>query len=350
MTIVIAICILLVIFYVLSILTEEFFIPAIDRIAHRMRLSSEAAGATLLAAGSSAPEFFTSLVAILGLAHGNHADLGAGTIVGSAIFNVLVIIGAASIFKSVTLQWKPVLRDMGMYVITIVLLYLAFADSKITPIEAIVFVAFYALYVFIVVNWKKWLKYDNQELKHTEIPQKSKSLHAFVHRCVGFVVPSPDGKKSYIWAFINSILLIAAMSWLLVEQVIVLADALSINSTFLALTVLAAGTSIPDLIGSVVVARQGRGDMAVSNAVGSNIFDILFGLGLPWLLYGLINGGDALVVSSENLLASILLLLATVVAILFLLIVRDWKIGHKSGFILISLYIAYVIYIAIRVA
>ena len=72
----------------LAIVTEDYFVPAIDKIAHKLRLSSDASGATLLAAGSSAPEFFTSLFAVLGLA-GAHADVGAGTIVGSAIFNIL---------------------------------------------------------------------------------------------------------------------------------------------------------------------------------------------------------------------------------------------------------------------
>lgn len=133
---------------------------------------------------------------------------------------------------------------------------------------------------------------------------------------------------------------------MLVEQLLKAADILSINPTFLALTVLAAGTSLPDLMGSIIVARQGRGDMAVSNAIGSNIFDVLFGLGAPWFVYMLINGGS-ISVSNDNLAASIFLLLATVVAIVFLLVVRKWKIGHRSGLLLILLYAAYVIYIVV---
>jgi len=131
----------------------------------------------------------------------------------------------------------------------------------------------------------------------------------------------------------------------LVEAAVGIGNILNINPTIIALTVLAAGTSIPDLISSVVVAKQGRGDMAVSNAVGSNIFDILFGLGFPWLLVFLIKGESSIAVGRDNLLSSVFLLLATVIAILFILITRNWTIGRKAGILLVLLYIAYLFYI-----
>lgn len=349
--ILVSILILLLSFYLLAVLTEEFFVPSIDKLAERMKLSSDAAGATLLAAGSSAPEFFTSLIAVLGLAGENNGDVGAGTIVGSAIFNVLIIIGASALFKSVKLQWKPVIRDMLMYSLTVILLALAFLDGKIILIEAIGFVVLYGVYVYVVVHWREWLHYEDQESDVSEIIVPKNKLHILTHKLIGKIVPDVERRpKLYGVTFIISVLIIALVSWVLVEQVIIVADVLHINSVFLALTVLAAGTSIPDLIGSIVVAKQGRGDMAVSNAVGSNVFDILIGLGLPWLIYGIYHGGKEIPVSTDNLLASILLLFATVAAIFFLFVLRNWKIGHKSGLFLIALYCAYVVYIAVAVA
>jgi K+-dependent Na+/Ca+ exchanger-like protein len=352
MTILITIAILGAIFYLLAILTEEYFVPAIDKLAHKMRLSSDAAGATLLAMGSSAPEFFTSLFAVLGLAGGGHADVGAGTIVGSAIFNVLVIVGVAATFRAVTLQWKPVIRDIGFYIITILMLLWSFWDGKIELYEAVLFVIMYCVYVFFAVNWRKWLKY-----KETPAPQqgiddtRTNPIHKTISRAIGWIIPNPaKHPRLYVATFLLSIGAIAGLSWVLVEQIILLANTLDINPTFLALTVLAAGTSIPDLIGSIVVAKQGRGDMAVSNAIGSNVFDILFGLGLPWVIVLALQPHQSISVSTDNLLASIFLLFATVVAILFLLVIRNWKIGHRSGLILIGLYIAYCIYIATTVA
>ena len=350
MSLLIAVVLLVLCFYLLAVLTEEFFVPAIDKLAKRLHLSSDASGATFLAMGSSAPEFFTSFFAVVGIGGAGHADIGAGTIVGSAIFNILVIVGATAMFKAVKLQWKPVIRDQVFYILTILLLLAVFWDGRIVLYEAMGFVMTYCLYVFVVINWRKWFHYEEVEIPDETPGPARNRLHAATHKLLGLVIPDPKKyPKRYPISFACSVLAIAGLSWILVREVTVVADVMHINPTFLALTVLAAGTSIPDLIGSVVVAKQGRGDMAVSNAVGSNIFDILFGLGLPWIIALIIRPGS-IVVGTENLSASILLLFATVVAILFLLIIRNWRIGHRSGLLLIALYAAYCIYIAATVA
>lgn len=335
-------------FYFLSIISEDYFVPAIDKLTQRLGLSSDAAGATLLAMGSSAPEFFTSLFAVFGA--GDTADIGAGAIVGSAIFNVLVIVGASSMYKAVTLQWQPIIRDMVFYILSILMLLYAFSDGFIALAEAALFVGVYAVYVFMTVNWRKWLKYDD-ETSAVELLEDNKVgvLGQKVRFLLDRLLVNPRQKPHlYYVTFTLSILAIAGLSHQLVASVEIIAHQLDINATFLALTVLAAGTSVPDLIGSVVVARQGRGDMAVSNAIGSNIFDILFGLGLPWLAFIVLKGGTV-PVSSENLTSSIILLLATVVALLFIVITRNWKISHRSGFLLLGLYGAYIVYIITQV-
>ncbi len=341
------ILITLVLFYLLAIVCDEFFVPAIDVLSEKLKLPSDVAGATLLAAGSSAPELFASIIAIFGLA-GASADIGSGTIVGSAIFNILVIIGVSALFKAVVLQWKPVIRDLTFYVLTILLLLFVFQDGSITIIEAGSFIVLYATYIYATLNWKKWFDYEDVKKSEDFEAISPKGFTLIVRRSIGYVIPDVKKKPNqYLATFFLSIIAIAVASYFLVEQLIHAADILSINPTFLALTVLAAGTSLPDLIGSIIVAKQGRGDMAVANAVGSNIFDILFGLGVPWFAYLLINGGN-IKVSNENLISSILLLLATVIAIVVLLIIRKWKIGNRSGFLLIALYVAYVIYIILQ--
>ena len=335
----------LFLFYLLAVVCDEYFVPAIDKIAHNFKLSSDVSGATLLAAGSSAPEFAASIIAVFGLA-GAEADVGAGTIVGSAIFNVLVIIGASAMFRAVVLQWKPIIRDLGFYVVTIVLLFLFFRDGSITLVEAIIFLAVYALYIFACLNWRRWFKYEDikREIKETTKKKNKNFFSASFRKCLNYIVPDVEKKPSLVFVtFFMCMAIITVASYFLVEQLVTAADILGVNQTFLALTVLAAGTSLPDLIGSIIMAKQGRGDMAVGNAIGSNIFDILFGLGLPWFLYLLFNGGN-IKVSNDNLDASIILLFATVVAILFLLIIRKWKIGRNSGLVLIFLYVGYVIY------
>ena len=334
----------LFLFYILSVVCETYFVPSIDILSKKLKLSSDAAGATLLAAGSSAPELFASIIAVFGLTKAG-ADVGAGTIVGSAIFNVLVIIGAAAMFKAVTLQWKPIIRDLGFYVLTILLLFFFFQNGKISLVESLSFLVLYGIYIFAVLKWKKWFSYEDIGIDPSHEVEPKGKISLFIKKGVDIVIPDVEKRPHlYLVTFFVSILVIIVASYVLVENLIHAADILDISPTFLALTALAAGTSLPDLIGSIVVAKQGRGDMAVSNAVGSNIFDILFGLGAPWAVYLLFNGGS-IAVSTDNLNASILLLLATVVAIITLLIVRRWRIGKYAGLGLILLYVAYVIYV-----
>lgn len=349
MDVFIAALIVVAAFYLLAVVSEDFFVPAIDKISAKLRLSSDASGATLLAIGSSAPEFFISFIAVFGLAGGATGDVGTGTIVGSALFNVLVIVGASAMFRAVKLQWQPVIRDMIFYVITILMLLATFWDGQILLWEAIGFIFMYGVYVWMVVKWRGWFKYDDVELEAVQ-EKIRKGLGYGVYRALRTVIPDPHVRpRLYLVSFLVSIVSIGALSWLLVDQVVVIANALNINATFLALTVLAAGTSIPDMMGSMIVAKQGRGDMAVSNAIGSNVFNIGFGLGLPWLLVMALGLQESVAVSADNLLASVFLLLATVVAIIFLLIVRNWRLGHKSGLVLILLYVAYCVYAFVTV-
>jgi K+-dependent Na+/Ca+ exchanger-like protein len=333
-------------FYVTALICEDYFVPSIDLLAKKLKMPSDVAGATLLASGSSAPEFFASIIAVFGLA-GASSDVGSGTIVGSAIFNVLVIIGASAMFKSVVLQWKPVIRDLGFYVLTILLLFWFFYDGKVSLIEAVVFLLMYAIYIFATMNWKKWFHYEDTSIIETyeQGNRRSNVITKVTEKAVSWVIPDVEKKPHlYLATFGISIAMIGLTSYLLVDQLVRAADILNVNQTFLALTVLAAGTSIPDLVSSIIVARQGRGDMAVSNAIGSNVFNILFGLGFPWALYIIFKGGTV-AVDNENLNASLILLLATVIAIIFLLVIRNWKIGHRSGLILILLYVAYIGYV-----
>ncbi len=338
--------VLLISFYLLAVICEDFFVKSLDMISEKLKLSSDVAGATLMAVGSSAPELFTSLFAVL--RPGDHADIGSGTIVGSAIFNILVIIGASAAFKRAKLTWQPVIRDTLFYIVTIVLLLATFWDGKIVVSEALLFVVMYCLYIFVVTQWKKWIPYkDIDPIDLIESETEKNNLAKTSKELVGYLIPDP-GKKPhlYIATFIFSILGLAALSYLLVEAAVGVGDILHINPTIIALTVLAAGTSIPDLLSSIIVAKQGRGDMAVSNAVGSNIFDILVGLGLPWLIILLARGGS-IAVGTDNLLSSVFLLFATVIAILFILVVRKWTIGRRAGLLLIGMYVVYVIYISL---
>jgi len=335
--------IILACFYLLAVVTDEFFVISLDEITKKLKLSPDMAGATFMAIGSSAPELFTSFIAVFRT--DGMADVGAGTIVGSAIFNILVIIGASASFRKAHLNWQPVVRDMLFYAVSILLLLLSFADGQIIWREALLFVGVYIGYLVAVFNWRTWLPYKEKNVDVFELLEAEESKHPiaiWAKKLLGIVIPECKEKpERFMFTFGASVLVIAALSFVMVESAIEMAHLLHIPPAIVALTILAAGTSIPDLLASIAVAKQGRGDMAVSNAVGSNVFDILIGLGLPWLIILTFQGG-AVQVATENLLSSIFLLFATIIGIFFLLFVRRWSIGKRAGWLLILVYLMYV--------
>ena len=345
---------LILIFYLLAKICDQYFVESLDVIAKKWKLSDDVAGATLMAIGSSAPEFFTALIALTKI---GSEQVGAGTIVGSAIFNILVIVGMSSIVATAYLNWKPVIRDLLFYLISILILLWTFADGIITWQESLMYLVGYAGYVLILSRWSGWFpdeKQFNMLEEDIEIFEKEEKRHehsecfgkvfSLIDHMVAMTFPQKAHlRKSYWKVFFRSIVWIVVLSWGLVEIAVLAAHDLGMPQVIIALTILAAGTSIPDLLGSLIVAKKGRGDMAVSNAVGSNVFDILIGLGFPWFLYVVVTGGSVLV-GTENLFSSILLLFFTVVTLLFLLITQKFKMGFRSGYFLVGLYVLYVCY------
>uniref|UniRef100_UPI003217AFC4 calcium/sodium antiporter n=1 Tax=uncultured Draconibacterium sp. TaxID=1573823 RepID=UPI003217AFC4 len=329
---------LLACFVLLARVVDLFFIASLDKISKDLRLSSDAAGATLMAVGSSAPELFVALFAVI--KPGDHQVIGIGSIVGSAIFNLLAIVGAAAWVKQAKLTWQPVVRDLFFYAIAVGLLVHVIWDGTFSFHEAVLFLIVYVLYVVAVVYWRKILPYSDVECDesveeaHGEHNKVTKPVDKLLH----FIFPAAE---RYYLVFIISILIIAALSYVLVEVAVHAAHALNIPEAIIALTVLAVGTSIPDLFSSIIVAKQGRGDMAVSNAIGSNIFDILVGLGLPFLIV-MSMSGEA-ISTGGNLVSSALILAASVVLLVLLLLVKKWKVGKLTGGILIATYIFYVL-------
>ncbi len=356
---------LFVSFYLLAKIVEGYFIGSLDKIASKLKMSSDAAGATLMAVGSSAPELFVAVFAVFrpGESPGAHAAIGIGNIVGSALFNILAITGAAAFVRKAVIAWQPVVRDLIFYGIAIGLLLLVFNDGNIKLTDALLFIAVYAVYVIVVVFWRKIVKYSDPnekiipEEKHEEIHKENhqetqKGTLQKIMRPFDFILekifPSP---KHYYSVFILSILIIAALSWVLVESAVEIAHVLNISEAIIAVTILAAGTSIPDLLSSVIVSKQGRGGMAISNAVGSNIFDILIGLGLPFLLIIIMTGGEIElnITTIENLERSVQFLLASVFVVFTMFMVNKWKAGKKMGGILILLYLAYIVWVIIYI-
>ncbi len=334
--------------FALAIVTDKFFIPSLDEISRRLKLSDEVAGASLMAIGSSAPELAIALMALF-TAGGAHSDVGIGTIVGSAVFNILVITGVSAVFAGgLHIHIFAVGRDILYYLISILYLGLVFFDGHVSLVEAILGLVGYVVYMGVLIVLKDPEPYDEEAPGEsaTSEPEKAKvagwhDLEALIEWLLRRITGAPE--RNFVWAFIVSIALIVALSYVLVESTIVFSAGIGIPPVIVALTLLAAGTSAPDLMASLDVAREGRGGMAVANAVGSNTFDLLVGLALPWTIALSLLGLSGIDVGTGDLWISIGILVATTL-ILALFLTTKRELSRGEGWVLLALYGVFVVY------
>eukprot|EP00746_Dinoflagellata_sp_MGD_P144701 gnl/MRDRNA2_/MRDRNA2_77405_c0_seq2.p1 gnl/MRDRNA2_/MRDRNA2_77405_c0~~gnl/MRDRNA2_/MRDRNA2_77405_c0_seq2.p1 ORF type:complete len:746 (+),score=109.26 gnl/MRDRNA2_/MRDRNA2_77405_c0_seq2:159-2396(+) len=167
--------------------------------------------------------------------------------------------------------------------------------------------------------------------------------------CVALYATLPDVRRhnrgSLPWAiaeFVGSIAWIAFFSFCMVDWATLASNTLGIPVPVAGLTVIAAGTSVPDLLSSYIVARQGEGDMAVSSSIGSNIFDVLVGLPLPWLCYGLFNDGASVRVTAKSLGFSIFVLLFMLLVVILSIKISKWRMTRSMGYGMFVLYFVFV--------
>ncbi|XP_065268333.1 sodium/potassium/calcium exchanger 1 [Emys orbicularis] len=156
-------------------------------------------------------------------------------------------------------------------------------------------------------------------------------------------VRNPRSRNFFAITFLGAIIWIAAFSYLMVWWAHQVGETIGISEEIMGLTILAAGTSIPDLITSVIVARKGLGDMAVSSSVGSNIFDITVGLPVPWFLYSIFNGLGSVAVSSNGLFCAIVLLFLMLLFVIISIALSKWKMNKLLGLTMFALYFVFLI-------
>jgi K+-dependent Na+/Ca+ exchanger-like protein len=254
MTAAISLIIILFCVYLLIIISNDFFIESLDQISGRLKLSPSVAGATLMAAGSSAPELAIALLALF--THGGaHSDVGIGTIVGSAVFNILVITGLCAVIKPAEVTISAIVRDTAFYLTSILLLVYVFLDGTVTLWEPLLLIGTYLAYLLALY----YLPGDVFQEPHvaTTLDQPlRKPIFSWrdIFRLIdggikkAIRVLAGDACRNYLRSFTVSIAAIIVISKLLVDSAIILAEALHIPPVIVALTVLACGTSAPDLI------------------------------------------------------------------------------------------------------
>lgn len=381
-------------FVALAFVCDGYFIPSLKELIKKFHLHIDVGGTTLMAAGSSAPEFFTSFIGVFI----TESDIGLGTIVGSAVFNLLFVTAVCGLFAGCVLHLTPwpLLRDCVCYILSIAALVAVTYDQVVYWYEGALLVSMYLLYLVIMYfntslegyfkrltgikegdtdvesndrgsDEKKSLlksQYEDDKEKlnpSVQIIDESDDSpfsvpEGFVSQvlwiltlpisCLFYItIPnwcSNRWEKWYLISFLVSVVWIALLTYVLVWMVLIIGFTIGIPDVVMGLTFLAAGNSMADGISSLIVARQGNGDMAVANAVRSNIFDILLCLGLPWLLKTTaVDFGGYIVVLSGSIIYSSFFLFGTVFAVIFLLMLSKWYLNKCIALAFLILYLAF---------
>ena len=163
--------------------------------------------------------------------------------------------------------------------------------------------------------------------------------------CFWLTIPDvtiPSKQKYCVITFIMSILWIGIVSYWMVDWATLIGNTIGIPENVMGLTILAMGTSIPDLISSVIVARQGKGDMAISSSIGSNIFDVLVGLPIPWLSFAIYYWTSVNIIS-DNLAISLMVLILMLVAVVISIWYCNWETKRQLAYIMMSFYVIFVV-------
>lgn len=235
-------------------------------VAERMNIPQIVIGLTVVAMGTSMPEFCVSLISALK----GTPDLAVGNVVGSNIFNSLFIVGITAAIAPMAILRATVMKDIPFALVASVILLMMCLDGRIGRIDAAVLFSLFMIFMFMTL---KSAKIDKQELEE-ENKLAEKALKS---------VPKMSPAMSVVWILAGLACLIGG-STLFVEGASKLATSLGVSEAVVGLTIVAGGTSLPELATSIVSARKGSSGIAIGNVLGSNVFNILGILGVTGLI------------------------------------------------------------------
>jgi len=323
------------------------------------RLPPGIKGATLNAVASSMPEFLTTMFFLFYLRDADGFSGGLGVTSGSALFNLLIIpaLVVLMLFKCekgrcVELNKKVLLREGSVLLISQLIFVSFLFSGELLARHGLILVLAYLLYLGILYAISRKRKKSKREYVRPAAPPKRKLLGALLTLDLTSMVL--NGRKVNTlraWVLLGASTLVMSFgTWLLVYGTDLFGEITNIPLIFVAVVFSAAATSVPDTIISIKDSRKGNYDDAISNALGSNIFDIAFALGFPILLYNLIYGES--MVLNQDLLAFtkevwVFLLLATFLALSIMLIGK--KFTRPKAFILLGIYLLFLFFVLTQV-
>lgn len=295
---------LLAVGFVMLVKGADWFVDGSSGIAAKFKIPQIVIGLTIVAMGTSAPEAAVSITAAL---KGN-AGITIGNIVGSNILNVLIILGLSAVVTPLAVTKSTIKVDIPvMIAITGILLWMGY-DGTVTLLEGIILLLIFASYI----GYLMYVAFKDRK-QNTEEAEEISVLKALIWTVVGLVL--------IVWG-----------SDVTVDAATKIAKILGLSERFIGLTIVALGTSLPELFTSVMAARKGNADIAIGNIVGSNIFNILFVVGLSALVIP--------VPFLEGFRFDTMVSLAAAV-FLFFCVLKNQKLNRWAGVLMLVSYAAY---------
>ncbi len=307
--------ILLVIGFYILMKGADVFVENASQTAIHFKLSKMVIGLTIVAFGTSAPEFAVSMQSLMN----GSGDIVLGNVIGSNIINTLLIVGIVSTIKPIKVKSNTVKKELPIYVLISLLLFILFFDTMfnnellnvITRSDGMAIVLVFIIFVYYLLSIMR------NKHETNEIPENSlfKSISLMIIGIIAIVFSSD----------------------LVVDNAIEIATQLNISERIISLTIIAFGTSLPELVTSLTAAKKGEIDILVGNIIGSNIFNICIVLGIPVMLFGSISP------QTFQMLDFIIMLLSAFM--LFIFAYKDYKINKKHGIVMILVFAIYYSYI-----
>ena len=307
----------LVVGFVILIKGADIFVDGASSIAGNFKVSKMLIGLTIVSFGTSAPELAVSVKSIIS---GNH-DIVLGNVIGSNILNILLIVGLSAMVHSLNVKNNTVKKELPIVILISTLFGVLLLDktfdksivnNAFTRSDGIVLLLFFLVFVYYLFSMMR---------NKVETDEKEEYMPLI---------------KAFLFTF-GGILLVVLGSNFVVDSASLIASRLGISAKMISLTVIALGTSLPELVTSIQATRKGEYDIAIGNVIGSNIFNIGIVVGVPVALFGGISK------INFNYIDIIAMILSAV--LLFIFSYRKYKITKSEGIVFLLMFLAYYSYI-----
>ncbi len=308
---------LLILGFIILIKGADIFVDGASGIARNFKVSKMLIGLTIVAFGTSAPEFAVSVKSLLS----GSGDIVFGNVIGSNILNILLILGVSACVHTLTVKNNTVKKELPITLLITTLMAVLLSDhifdpsliNSFTRSDGVVLLLFFLVFIYYLISMMR------NKVDHDETDDVIMKL-----------------PKAIIFTVVGIISIVLGSNFV-VDSASSLAKTIGISERMISLTIIALGTSLPELVTSVMATRKGEYDIAIGNVVGSNIFNFGMVIGLPITLFG---GVRNLTFNSVDL---IVMMIAAI--LLFLFSWKDYKISRKEGIVFLILFVVYYSYV-----